>query len=327
MIRVSIVVPCYNEQRTIAYLLSALYKQDFPLNDMEVVIADGMSTDNTRGEIDTFYREHPEIKISVIDNVKRIIPSGLNLAIMFARGEYIVRLDAHSMPNENYITRCVRTLDEGRAENVGGVWEIKPGADNFPARSIALAASHRLGVGDARYRYTNKAEFVDTVPFGAFRRELIDRIGPFDETLQTNEDYEFNTRIRQAGGMIWLDPEIKSIYFARATYSALAKQYWRYGFWKVRMLRKYPGSIRWRQALPPLFILSLIGLGLLSLFSQVALYILCLELVLYVIILIFVGVEVALKNRQLAVLFGVPAAIATMHITWGSAFLWSSIRR
>ncbi len=149
---------------------------------------------------------------------------------------------------------------QGRGDNVGGVWEIQPGATTWIARSIAVAAAHPLGVGDAMYRLAATASEVDTVPFGSFRRTLIEQIGGYNESLLTNEDYEFNTRIRQANGRVWLDPSIRSVYFARSTFKELVRQYWRYGYWKWRMLRHFPDTVRWRQALPPLFVLSLVCL-------------------------------------------------------------------
>jgi len=158
---------------------------------------------------------------------------------------------------------------------------------------------------------------VDTVPFGAFRRELIDRIGLFDETLLANEDYEFNARIRQNGGTVWLNPAIRSIYFARPTFGALARQYFNYGFWKWQMLRRYPETLRWRQALPPLFVLSIIGLFFLGFFSPLFSFLLILELLLYFTILFLA----ALKKK----LLGLPFAIAVMHISWGSGLLWSAL--
>ena len=160
-------------------------------------------------------------------------------------------------------------MKKDRGDNVGGVWEIRPGADTWIAKSIAVAAAHPLGVGDALYRHTNQSAEVDTVPFGSFRRALIDRIGYSTKSLLTNEDYEFNARVRKAGGRIWLDPSIRSIYFARSTLLELIHQYWRYGFWKWRMLRRYPDTLRWRQALPPLFVLSVIGLVLVSIFHPI----------------------------------------------------------
>jgi len=246
---VSIIIPCFNEQITICKLLEAIYAQTFPRLDLEVVVADGMSTDGTRAEIAAFIDSHPGLHIAVVDNLKRHIPAGLNSALKETRGEIIIRLDAHSMPYPDYVERCVADLEAGLGDNVGGVWEILPGADTWLGRSIAVAAAHPLGVGDAFYRHAGKPALVDTVPFGAFKRELLALVGFFDETLLSNEDYEFNARIRKTGGKVWLDPSIRSVYFARGSLPGLAKQYFRYGFWKWRMLQRYPDTLRWRQAL------------------------------------------------------------------------------
>ena len=167
---------------------------------------------------------------------------------------------------------------------------------------------------------------MDTVPFGSFERELIDRIGSFDETLLTNEDYEFNARVRQAGGKIWLDPSIRSVYFARSTLQELARQYWRYGYWKWRMLRRYTNTIRWRQALPPLFVLSLITLAVVSLFIPFTGFILAGELMAYILVLFAVGMQVSIRKKYLYFAIGLPLAISVMHVLWGSGFLWSILR-
>jgi succinoglycan biosynthesis protein ExoA len=321
--KVSIIIPCYNEQATIQLLLHALHEQTFPRAEMEVIIADGFSTDNTREEIAAFQKDFPDLAVRVVDNAHRSIPSAVNRAIEAARGEIIVRLDAHSKPYPDYVTNCIKAHAEGRGDNVGGVWEILPGADTWIAKSIAVAAAHPLGVGDALYRHTKIAAEVDTVPFGSFKRTLIERVGYFDESLLTNEDYEFNTRVRKAGGRIWLDPAIRSIYFARATLSELAQQYWRYGFWKWRMLRRYPDTLRWRQALPPLFVLSLISLTLLSIFVPVARIALMSELILYFFLIILAGLSAVYLRRKAHLLPGLLLAIPVMHITWGGGFLWS----
>ena len=323
MPKVSVIVPCYNEQSTIRLLLEAIQQQTFPRAEMEVMIADGMSTDGTRDEIARFQADFPDLSIRVVDNPLRNIPSGLNRAIEVSRGGIILRLDAHSKPYPEYIENSVKALDEGRGDNVGGVWEIHPGADTRIAKSIAVAAAHPLGVGDAMYRHAKYAAEVDTVPFGAFKRELIERVGKFDETLLTNEDYEFNTRIRKAGGRIWLDPSIRSIYFARSTLLELAKQYWRYGYWKWRMLRQYPDTLRWRQALPPLFVLSLLGLMILSIFVPFVWLALAGELFAYLSIMLLAGVRSAMYRGNLFLVIGLPLAIPVMHIAWGSGLLWS----
>lgn len=323
MPKVSVVVPCFNEESTIAQLLTAIYDQDFPRADVEVIIADGLSTDDTRGEISKFQKARSDLSVKVIDNPKRLIPSGLNLAISAAKGAYIVRLDAHCVPRPDYLQRSLEALETGRGWSVGGAWEIKPGGAGWMADSIAIAASHPLGVGDAFYRFTNQPREVDTVPFGAFRKELIARIGSFDETLHANEDYEFNTRIRQAGGKIWLDPQIKSTYFARSTFSDLARQYARYGFWKAQMLRRYPTSLRLRQAVPPLFVLSLLVLPLAGLIWPWLHRVLLVEVVSYILLLLGAAFFKTLEVKQIKLLLGIPFAMATMHLSWGAALLWS----
>jgi succinoglycan biosynthesis protein ExoA len=320
---VSVIVPCYNEQTTIGLLLDALNQQTYPRQDMEVIIADGLSTDNTRQVIENYQIAHPELKIVVVDNKQRIIPAGLNQAIRASSGEFIVRLDAHSVPYPDYIERCVAALQAKFGDNVGGVWEIKPAGNGWMAKAIALAASHPLGVGDAYYRYSGSAKPVDTVPFGAFRRSLINRIGLFDETLLTNEDYEFNVRVREANGQVWLDPAIRSIYFARQTWTDLLRQYWRYGFWKGRMLRRYPHTLRWRQALPPLFVISLIGLFPIGLWIPIAHKLLIIELSIYFLALLFVAAVLAVQKKDFMLLVGIPLAISTMHFSWGTALLLS----
>jgi len=322
---VSIIVPCYNEQATIRLLLDAIRQQSVPVADMEVVIADGLSEDNTREVIAAFQKEYPELLVRVVDNPKRFIPQGVNCALKAAQGEYVVRLDGHSVPARDYVERCLADLQAGRGENVGGVWEIRAQGAGLIQRAIAVAAAHPFGVGDALYRYSTQPGYVDTIPFGAFRREVFDRFGMFDESLLSNEDYEFNARLRKQGGRIWLNPQIRSVYYARPDLKSLAKQYWRYGYWKFRMLRRYPQTLRWRQALPPVFVLSLVVLLALAVFSPLARAALGLELVLYALVLILGMAAAARRENDWRLLLAVPVAIATMHISWGAGLWWSLI--
>lgn len=326
MPRVSIIVPCFNEQATIALLLQALFDQTFPRSDMEVLIADGQSTDGTRTVIARFQSEHPGFDIRIIDNLKRNIPAGLNAALAAAVGDIVIRLDAHSVPAPDYVARCVDDLEKGLGNNVGGVWEIQPGAATFTARAIAAAAAHPMGVGDAVYRYADRAGEVDTVPFGCFLRDYLVNIGGFDETLLSNEDYELNTRIRKQGGKVYLDPAIRSVYFARPTLAGLAKQYFRYGFWKLRMLKRYAASLRWRQALPPIFTGSILILAIGALFSPLARILLLIELAMYFVTLMAGSIPIGQKKHDLRFIIGIPISIAVMHFSWGAGFLWSLVK-
>jgi glycosyltransferase involved in cell wall biosynthesis len=290
---------------------------------MEIVIADGFSTDGTRSEIEAWKFDYPDVEIRVVDNPKRVIPAALNNALKAADGDIIIRLDAHSIPEQDYVSRSVQALRQGLGDNIGGQWQIKPGASGWIAESIAFAAAHPLGVGGAQYRIGGVPQIVDTVPFSAFYRNLVKRIGFYDEELLSNEDYEYNARIRQAGGVVWFDPEIRSNYLARSTFGDLSRQYWRYGYWKFQMLRKYPQTIRWRQALPPLFILSIFVLGFSSIWFNWALWILFIETFLYFSALLFVAMQALKRSGNIKLVFGVPFAIMMMHFSWGIAFLWS----
>jgi len=322
---VSVIIPCYNERSTIHLLLDRFVNTKHPHRAMEVVIADGGSTDGTPDAINAWHAEHLDLTIKLVENPDRIIPAALNTAIKASLGEIIIRLDAHSKPHGEYIERVVRALTENRGQNVGGVWDIRPSSEHWIARSIAAAAAHPIGVGDARYRYSDRAGAVDTVPFGAFHRHLLDQIGLFDETLLTNEDYEFNTRIRQIGGTIWLDPKIRSVYYARRSLKDLARQYWRYGYWKWQMLRRYPKTLRWRQALPPLFVASMIAMTLIAPFIPWMRWVLSAVMGVYALLLFLVGLQLAIQHKSISFLLGVPLSITSMHFSWGTGFLWGTI--
>ena len=327
---VSIIVPCFNEERTIGLLLQAIRDQTAAPETLEVLLADGGSTDGTRQVIDDFARRHPVLRLRRIDNPTRSIPSALNRAIGLARGKVVLRLDAHSIPQPDYVEQCVRVLSQTGAANAGGAWEIHPSAPTWIARSIAAAAGHRLGAGNARYRTSGLAGEVDTVPFGAYPRAWLTRVGAYDESLLTNEDYEYNVRMRQAGGRIWFDPAIRSIYFARSTLGGLARQYARYGFWKARMLRRYPGTLRWRQALPPAFVLAAAVLLLSAPWLRLSLCLLGLQWALYAGAILTAGISQARLRRDAALAAGMPLALGVMHLAWGGAFWWgwlTSFRR
>jgi succinoglycan biosynthesis protein ExoA len=322
---VSVIVPCLNEESTIALLLGAIYQQNYPRNLIEVIIADGQSTDNTLAKIDRFSNDHQDLRVMVLTNFARTIPAALNLAIDHANGEFIIRLDGHSIPANDYIKNCVNNLVNGKGDNVGGCWDIRARSESWQSRSIAKAASHPLGVGDARYRIGGIAQRVDTVPFGAYRRDFIQRMGKYDESLHTNEDYELNVRIRKKGNVVWFDPAIRSTYLAAGTFRALIRQYCRYGYWKARMLQNHPQSIRWRQALPPVFVLSISFMLVLGFWKSLFWMILCIELSFYVIVLLTAGMLIASKERDISLLVGVPLAISIMHFSWGLSFLYGMI--
>jgi glycosyltransferase involved in cell wall biosynthesis len=322
-IPVSIIVPCRNEEKTIRQMLESIISQTYPKEKLELILSDAQSTDKTLEVVRQFQSEHADLRLTLVENTRNSIPAGLNQAIRQARGDILIRLDAHSVPIPEYVQRCVEAHQKEKGDNIGGVWDIRPGTGTWIAEAIAGAAAHPLGAGDALYRLNAREGAVDTVPFGSFKRSLIDRVGYFDETLLTNEDYEFNVRVREAGGVVWLDPTIRSIYFARGTFGDLASQYWRYGYWKFRMLRRYPHTLRLRQALPPMFVAALLVLSVLSLWFVPAVLLLGLQILVYFLVLAGAGIVSAIKKNKIHLSLGMPLAMMVMHFSWGTGFLWS----
>jgi glycosyltransferase involved in cell wall biosynthesis len=202
--------------------------------------------------------------IRIIENAGLIASAGLNRAIRDARGEIIVRMDAHTEYAPDYLWECVTALRKTGADNVGGPAGTK--ADAFMERAVAAAYHSPFAVGGARFHDVDYEGWVDTVTYGCWRREAFEKFGYFDEELVRNQDDEHNLRIVRAGGRIWQSPRIKSWYRPRGSLTALFKQYMQYGYWKVRVIQKHKLPASWRHLVPSVFLLTLLGLFLLSAF-------------------------------------------------------------
>lgn len=326
---VSVVIPCYNEERFIGKALEQLVDQ-YVTDRYEIIIVDGMSSDQTRAVIEDFRKRHPGLRVRVVDNPARNIPTALNLGIAAAEGDIIARMDAHAVPSQGYIRRCVEVLREGTAGVVGMPCIVKPGNDTLVAHAIAAAVSHPFGIGDAKYRLGAggpSQEAVDTVAFSCFRKSLGKELGGFNEELLTNEDYDFNYRVRQSGRQVILDRSGHCEYFARASLKGLWNQYRRYGGWKARMLRLHPSSIKLRHLVAPVFVVSLIALLVLSVFSSWARVALVAELALYLSAALFFAAQISFANKRgLGMLLLLPVVFFLIHFSWGMSFLFGLVR-
>ena len=250
--KVSVVLAVFNEGPFIEDCLKGLISQDYPSDKLEIIVADGGSSDATPEIIKKFQEKSDRIKL--IKNPKKIVAAGLNAAIRQAQGEIIVRMDGHTQIAPNYISQCVQRLSQTEADNVGG--PMRAFGKSLFGQSVALATSSPFGVGGARFHYSSQEEEVDTVYLGSWRRDIFEKIGFFDEEMIRNQDDEFNYRLRKKGGRILLSPSIESKYWVRETPTALWRQYFQYGFWKVRVMKKHPQQMRMRQFIPPLFAAS-----------------------------------------------------------------------
>ncbi|MGB7539223.1 MAG: glycosyltransferase family 2 protein [Anaerolineales bacterium] len=318
--RISVLIPCRNEERTIEQVLEALHRQSFPAGRIEVIVADGRSTDGTRERIEGFARAHPGWALRWVDNPGLSAPAGLNAALREAHGEIILRMDAHAIPDPDYVEQCVRAFERSGCDGVGGGISIQPGGGGVVARAIAAAVANPFATGGVRYRSGGTEGEVDTVPFAAFRRDVFRRVGGFNERVPVNEDYEFNYRVRAAGGRIFFSPAIRSRYIARGDLAALVRQYYFYGRQKAVMLSFHPKSIRLRQLIPALFAPSLAVLGAGSFLLPPLAIILGLELLAYAAVSAgFAGREAAVRKD--AALFPTLMLIFfCIHSAWGVGF-------
>lgn len=234
MQRVSIVMPAYNEENYIEACIASVQAQDYPKEQIEILVADGRSTDKTREILARLSAADPRIRM--IDNPARLQAAGLGLLVKEASGDVIVRMDVHCEYAPDYVRKCVETLERTGADNVGGAQRAK--ARTAFQQALCAALESPLGVGGAKYRSAEAEGYVDTVFLGAFKRRVFETIGLWDPGAITNEDAELNQRILDSGGQIYLSRDIVVHYFPRDSLKALAKQYFRYGRGRARTLLK-----------------------------------------------------------------------------------------
>jgi succinoglycan biosynthesis protein ExoA len=250
VIRISIVVACRNERNAIEPFLASLLHQDLEGMPWEALIADGESDDGTADVVRLFAAQDP--RITLVTNPGRTASTGLNAAIRASRGDIILRMDAHTLYAADYCRRCVETLERTGADNVGGA--ARTSTRGAWAGAISAAYHSRFSTGGARFHQESYEGWVDTVPYGCWRRTTLDRIGEFDEGLVRNQDDELNLRLLRAGGRIWQSREIRSWYMPRDSFGGLFRQYFQYGFWKVAVIRKHRLPASWRHLVPAGFV-------------------------------------------------------------------------
>lgn len=274
---ISVVIPVYNEEKYIVDCIESLLKQTYPKEYMEIIFVDGNSKDKTALIIKEYSEKHPYIKL--LSNPERIVPISMNLGIGKSKGEYIIRLDAHAKYACDYIEKCVYYLDNTDADNVGGVAVTK--ANGFIGTAISKMLSTKFGVGGSDFRTGEGNKYVDTVPFGAFRREVFEKVGLFNPKLLRSEDNDMNSRIRESGGKIWLSEDIRFEYFCRDTIKGILKMALQNGNALFRTLKENPKAMSVRHFIPFLFTISLIIMPILSFVMPYLGYLFALELLLY----------------------------------------------
>ena len=320
---VSIILPIRNEAQYIERSLGAVLNQDYPKGRLEVLITDGMSTDQTRQIVENLATQYSQIIVKVLDNKSLIVPTGMNLALQHAQGDIIIRVDGHCVIAPDYVRTCVNHIKNEDADGVGGA--IETIGETTAAAAIAVGMSSPFGVGDSAFRtVSGKSTLTDTVPFPAYTRQIIERAGMYDEELVRNQDDEYNYRIRGIGGKILLADDVRSTYFSRASYTNLWRQYFHYGFWKVRVLQKHPRQMKARQFIPPVFVLALLASLFLFLSPELRPLSLFVPL-LYLTANLFATLFTASRYgwRYLILL---PVTFTILHLSYGIGFLAGLIK-
>ncbi|HSA54784.1 MAG TPA: glycosyltransferase family 2 protein [Gemmatimonadaceae bacterium] len=318
--RVSLILPCRNEESHIASCLDSLLGSTYPHDDLELIVVDGDSDDRTRDIVARYAERH--LNIQLLDNPRRIVPTALNIGIRAATGDVILRVDAHAIYPPEYVPRLVAALLASGADNVGGCVVTLPSDDSDTATAIAMALSHPFGVGDSWFRIgrSKTPRWVDTVPYGCWRRSVFERIGYFDEELVRNQDEEFNYRLLRAGGRILLLPDVVSYYYARASQRQVTRMLYQYGYFKPLVARKVGRVFTVRQLAPPALVTALAGGGALSLFWSPA-------AALWVAIIgAYTGAALACampaaRARGLRGMLVLAATFPLLHVSYGYGFL------
>ncbi len=318
--KVSVICPVFNEEKFIEECIMSIIEQDYPQDMMEVLFVDGRSTDKTREIIERYMRQYPFIKL--LDNPERIVPYALNRGLEAAKGEVIMRLDGHCTYPTNYISELVRYLYQLNADNVGGVWNTQPAKDTPICQAIAQASSHPFGVGGSMHKIgASKIIETDTVPFGCYKREMFEKTGLFDIDLVRNQDDEFNGRLHNLGGKIYLIPQVIINYTARDTLCKMRKMYYQYGLYKPLVNKKLGAPATIRQFFPLVFLLLLIIGGTASIFSPFILHAYTTFLVLYLFIGIVVGSMSAIRMHQPLLVLLMPYVFFNIHMSYGIGYL------
>lgn len=318
--KVSVICPVFNEEKFIEACIMSIIEQDYPQDAMEIIFVDGRSTDHTTDIIRRYIQDYPFMKL--IDNPERIVPYALNRGLQEAKGEVIMRLDGHCTYPTNYISELVKYLYQLNADNVGGVWNTQPAKDTPVCQAIALASSHPFGVGGSMHKIgVSKIIETDTVPFGCYKREVFEKTGPFDTDLVRNQDDEFNGRLLNLGGKIYLIPQVIINYTARDTLCKMRQMYYQYGLYKPLVNKKLGAPATVRQFFPLLFLLGLLVGGICSIFSPFILQLYTTILLIYLFVGIVVGSMGAIRTHQPLLVLLMPYVFFNIHMSYGLGYL------
>lgn len=319
MTRVTVIVPCRNERDYIERCVEALMNQDYPAHLYTAVVCDGMSNDGTREILEQLKSKYSNLV--VLDNPARVTPIALNMGARYNDDEVKIILGAHSEVYPDYVRANVEVLNEHPECNCCGGW-FENVYSNEQAAAIGLAMSSPFGVGNAHYRTSFTEGYVDTAGFGAYRKEVFQKLGFFDEELVRNQDDELNYRITNAGMKIWLSHRIRCRYYVRGSFGKLSQQQFQYGYWKVYVNRKHKTITTWRQVIPAAFVAYLGSAVLFLLFTSISAWILLMPLMLYVIVAVVEAARLCTAaKKEMMQIPRVIYSFLVLHLSYGTGYL------
>ncbi len=325
-IKISIIIPTFDEENFIEKCLDSIFSQTYPQSLIEIFVVDGGSKDRTCEIVFNIAKRHSNLFL--LRNPKRIQSAAFNIGVKESSGSIVIRMDAHALYCVNYVELIVQHFCEvsNNYGNVGGVWDIVPSQKKIMAEANAILNKTRFGIGGAAFRVGAKAGFVDTVPFGAFPRCVIDEIGAMNESLPRGEDNEYNARIRTAGYQIYFDPQIKCSYFARKTLFESIKQMYANGFSIGVLSRLNKDFVSLRHLIPCLFVMTLAILFVLSFVSKLFLYFLLFVISLYLISNL-VATLYCVYRYGVKYLLCLPILFACVHISYGVGTIYGFFKK
>jgi glycosyltransferase involved in cell wall biosynthesis len=321
---ISIIIPCRNEEKFIGKCLDTILTQDFPKEKWEVLVINGASNDKTKEIVTDYSQKYPFIKL--LENKDKYTPFGLNIGVRAARGDLIIRMDAHAGYENNYVSKCVRHSQESGADNVGGKIKTLPADQSLEAKAVAICLSHPFGVASAFRLGSSNPREVDTVFGGCYKKEVFQKIGYFNEKLWRSQDFEFNLRLRAAGGKIMMFPDIVATYYPQATLWGFLKHNFEDGYWVTYPLKfgiKYFGL---RHLFPLIFISAIFLLGLLSLVLPIFYLLFELLVIFYLFLAIIFSLQIAIKQKSFDIMTDMLIAFLSRHFGYGLGSLWGLIK-
>lgn len=314
---ISVVVPCFNEKKILPQCLDSLVEQTYPKDKMEILIVDGMSTDGTLDIIDSYAKQYPFIK--KLENKKRFTPYAMNTGIQNSNGDFIIKADAHTLYDQNYVQRCIKYIIEYEVDNIGGILKTVSNDSSLVSKSIISSLSSFFGVGNSFFRIgSRKPRWVDTVAFGCYHRNTFNKIGMYDEKLIRGQDIELNMRLKKAGGKILLHPDIIGYYYPPSTLKGFMKQSLVNGMWAILPFKHtniLPVSLR--HLVPLIFIGLILSLFVSSFFSKLGAAGLIVILGLYATTNLFFTVKIANAENRLEMMWPLSLVFCILHFGYG----------